>query len=282
VSEPLARALLIPAAWAVAGVLLWWGRLPGPWRRAIALVGSGAGLVFLFLALNTAGAREATTTGAFLLGPGYVTGKAQASASLPYYVMTGVCLLLGTAGLAVPNPIARRLADHWLATAILLSLAVTVVRFLLEQAAAPPLWIWIMGLFALAPVIGAFFAWNLDRAGQGLRRLVWALLAYGFAVRAWVAALYVTATALHLGSHFDLSEVVRLRNPLDGTIHVFAPASFAQLVNLAILPQFLFWPLYTLVAGLLGAGVFHLTLRKRPGSWRSPVQVSASGIGGRA
>jgi hypothetical protein len=258
VSAFLIRLLLFAAASAMVGLLLIWGRLSGPWRRRVALAVSAAGLVFLFLALNTAGEREAMTTGAFLLGPRYITGKTQASASLPYYVMTGVCLLLGTSGLALPNHAARRLADHWMATAIGLSVLVTLVRFLLEKAAAPAIWTWIVGLWALAPVVGAFFAWSLRGASRPLRSLVVALLVYGVAVRAWVAGLYVVATALHLGTHYDLSQVVRLPNPIDGTVHVFTPASFSQVFNLAILPQLLFWPIYTLVAGLIGVALFRL------------------------
>ena len=255
----LVRALLTAAASVVTGVLLCWGRLSGPWRQRVALVVSAAGLVFLFLALNTAGEREATTTGAFLIGPRYVTGKAQASASLSYYVMTGACLLLGTSGLALPNPTARRLADHWMATAIGLSVLVTLVRFLLEQAAAPPIWIWIVGLWVLPPVVGAFFSWSLGGVARHWRSVTTALLRYALVVRAWVAGLYITATLFRLGSHFDLSAVVGVRNPFTGAL--FVPGSFGHLLFLAILPQMVFWPLYTLLTGLLGAALLQLAAR---------------------
>jgi len=255
------RVLLFAAASMVTGVLLCWSRLSGPWRRGVALAASAAGLVFLFLALNTAGEREATTTGAFLLGPRYVTGKAQASASLPYYVITGVCLLLGTSGLALPNPTARRLADHWMAAAIGLSVLVTLVRILLEQAAAPAIWIWIVGLWALAPVVGAFFSWSLGGVSRHWRSVAAALLLDAVVVRTWVVGLYTTATVFHLGSHFDLSEVVSVRNPFTGAVQVFVPGSFSHLLNLAILPQMVFWPIYTLLAGLTGAALFRLATR---------------------
>ena len=65
---------------------------------------SAVGLIMLMLALNTEGQREAPTTAEFLLSGRYVTGHVSASASLPYYVITAVCLLLGTAGLVVPGP----------------------------------------------------------------------------------------------------------------------------------------------------------------------------------
>ena len=56
-----------------------------------------------------------------------MTGHASASASLRYYVVTAVCLLLGTAGLAVPDETAGRLRRHWVGTAIALSLGNTTV-----------------------------------------------------------------------------------------------------------------------------------------------------------
>ena len=87
-----------------------------------------------------------------------------------------------------------------------------------------------------------------------------ALLIYGVAVRVWLASMYVAATTLHLGSHYDLSEVVRFTN-MDGTVAVLAPGGFAQLMRLAILPQLFFWPLYTLLAGLVGAALFRLAMR---------------------
>ena len=62
-----------------------------------------AGMAALVVALSAHGERETLTTGQFLLGGGYVTGHVSASASLRYYVATAVCLLLGTAGLAVPD-----------------------------------------------------------------------------------------------------------------------------------------------------------------------------------
>ena len=102
VSGPM-RAVIVLLVWTLSAVILNWGRLSLPWRRRLSLAFSGAGLAFLFLALNTGGLRESASTGAFLIGTPYVTGTVSASASLPYYVMTGLCLLLGTTGLALPE-----------------------------------------------------------------------------------------------------------------------------------------------------------------------------------
>jgi hypothetical protein len=251
----LGRVATVLGVWAAAAALLWWGRLPGPWRRALAIVTSAAGLAFLILALNTQGLRESSTTAVFLMGRPYVTEQVYASASLPYYVATALCLFLGTLGLSVSDGTARRLRERWLATAIILSLAVTGTRFWLEKVAAPDSWSYAVGITWMAPVVGAFFLFNLRREGKGLAALAASLLVYGLVVRAAVATLMVAASTLRLGSHYDVSALVRIQNPLNGRFYQFAPGSFGQVLNVAVIPQLAFWPVYTVAAGLLGAGL---------------------------
>lgn len=259
-SGPL-RAFILLLTWSAAAVILGWGRISVHWRRWLALGVSGAGLAFLILALNSGGLREASSTGGFLLGSRYVTGTVSASASLPYYVMTGLCLLLGTTALALPEDWVRSWSRRWLIVAVALSFAVSVLRLVLEIAAAPATWTWAAGITGLAPLVGAFFAISLRSERGAWGRLVGALLVYGLTVRAWVALLYVLATRWHLGSHYDLSAAdVAVRNPLTGVIYHFPAGSFAQLLNLAVVPQLVFWPLYTLCAGLFGAGLAALVM----------------------
>jgi len=240
--------------WLLAGAFLWWTRLPGRWRRAAALLTSGGGLIALILAINTEGVREASTVG-FLLGTPYVTEQASASASLPYYLLTGIGLLLGTAALAVADDTAARLGRHWLATAITLSLLLTAIRFTLEKAAAPRAWTWAAGITFLAPLVGAFFAMNLREQGKGFRQLAGALLVYAYAARGAVAALMLVASKEGLGSHYDVSSLIRVQHPLTGRVHEFVPGSLAQILSLGLIPQLVVWPLYTLLAGLLGGGI---------------------------
>lgn len=240
--------------WMAAAFLLSWGHLPARVRRAFSLLLSAAGIVFLVLGLNTEGQHDAPTTGAFLLGSSYVTGRAAAAASLPYYFMTGVCLLLGTLGAALPEAVANRLAEHRIAIAVALSAVVTLVRFGLEQAAAPASWVRVAGVTALAPVVGAYLALTLAKDEARLRSFLLGLLVYALAVRSWVALLYVAATCLRLGSHLDLSSVARISLPFLGE-RQFEPASWNQLLKLAILPQLTFWPLFTLLTGALGGGL---------------------------
>ena len=251
----LGRIGIVLAVWSFGAALLCWPRLSGPWRRALALATSGAGLVFLMLALNTQGLRESASTAVFLVGRPYVTEEVSASASLPYYVATALCLLLGTVGLALSENAVRILRERWLASAIVLSLAVTGTRFWLEKVAAPPAWCHAVGITWLAPVVGAVFAFNLRREGRPRAALAGALLLYGVSVRAAVAALMVAASMLGLGSHYDVSALVSVQNPFTGRIYHFVPGSFSQVWSVGVVPQLAIWPLFTVAAGLLGATV---------------------------
>ena len=252
----LARVGIALAASTAGALLLCWPRLSGPWRRMLSLATSAAGLVFLILALNTQGLRESSSTAVFLVGRPYVTEHVSASASLPYYVATALCLLLGTAGLALSEDAVRAMRERWLATAIVLSLAVTATRFWLEKVAAPPALCWAVGVTWLAPVVGAFFAFNLRREGKrGLTALAATLLFYGFAVRAAVAALMVAASTQRLGSHYDVSALVRVRNPFTGSLYTFVPGSINQVWTVGVIPQLAIWPVYTVLTGLLGAAL---------------------------
>ncbi len=248
--DNVTRVLLQAVVWAGTLIVLSWGSLPVRLRQAVALATSAAGIVFLVLALGAEGQREIAATGSFLLQERYVVPAAIVSAGLPYYVITAVCLLLGTLGLAVPEPVAIRLRAHWVAVAVALGLLTTAVRFALEKAAAPPAWTWAAGVTLLPPVVGAAFAWNLRSARRRLGSLLRALFTYGLSVRAGVALMYTLATTLHLGSHYDLSLArIAWGDPAGAP----EPGSVAQLASVVLLPQLLVWPLFTVLAGLLGA-----------------------------
>jgi hypothetical protein len=249
------RLLSLLGTWALGSALLWWPRLSGAWRRKLAVLSSTAGLLCLILAMNTEGLRESPTMAVFLVGAPYVTERASASASLPYYVLTAICLLLGVAGLGVGDELAGRLSRRWLATAVGLSVGVTALRFLLEKAAAPWSWTHAVGVTGLAPVVGAYFAVCLRSEAKGLRQLLGALLVYGVLVRGAIAALMVVATTRRLGSHYDISSITIVQNPFTERLYTFEPGSLAQIVDVGLIPQLLIWPLYTLLAGLLGAGI---------------------------
>jgi hypothetical protein len=265
--------------WSLAAVALTWGRLPGSRRRAIALVTSAVGLVMLMVALSAQGQREALTTGQFLIGSEYVTGRVSASSSLPYYVVTAVCLLLGTAGLALPDQAARRLDRHIVAVAIVLSLLVTGLRFALEKVAAPETWAYAVGIIWLGPVVGAVFFLRAREEGKGWRAVLTALLAYAVASRGAVALLMVVATAFGLGSHYDLSAVKHLR--VGSRDYWFQPASLAQILNLGVIPQLTFWVAYTVLTGLAGAAVVATVQRMRPGHGAEVVETEPPASGSR-
>jgi hypothetical protein len=261
---------------AIAAAILWWGTLPGYWRRAFAVMTSALGVLFLVAALRAEGHREAPATAVVILGPAYVTDQASAAAGLRYYVMTALCLLLGTAGLSVSDETARRLGSRWMVTAIALSLLVTAARFSLEKAAAPASWTRPMGVTWLAAVVGVFFAVSARREGRGLGAVASALLVYGVVVRGAVALLMVAATTLRLGSHYDVSALVNVKNPLNGRWYEFTAGSFDQVLYLGVLPQLLFWPVYTVVVGMMGALVASLLLSRGEGP---RIPVVGTGVG---
>ncbi len=252
---PLAvRAITAFLAWCVAGVILSWARLPELVRRTLALLTSGLGLVLLVFALSTQGQREAETTAGFLLSGNYVTGRVSATASLRYYAVTAVCLLLGTLGLALPEPTLRGMDRRWLSSAIVLSFGITALRFALEQVAAPQVWTFAVGITWLAPALGAFFLDRVRSEGRGMAALLKALALYALAVRGFVVVLMVAATSLRLGSHYDISHLTAVW--VRGELRHFEAGSARQVLMLGVVPQMTFWVAYTIVAGLLGAGVF--------------------------
>jgi hypothetical protein len=249
--------------WAVGAALLWWPRLEASWRRRFALAWGFAGLVALVVAVTAEGLREAPTLTVFLMGAPYVTSTSSAAASLPFYLLSGVCLLIGFAGLAMGDDAAHRIERHWFGMAVGLSLAVTVVRFALEKTAAPPAITQFVGVTWLAPVVGAFFSWNLKREGRGVGALLGVLLGYALAVRGGVALLMLFATQRRMGSHYDVSPMTLVRNPLTGQLYSFEPGSLSQLESLIFIPQLAVWPIYTVLAGLLGAALLAATLAAR-------------------
>jgi hypothetical protein len=273
--QALSYVLTALVVWLLAAAILWWGRLPGSWRRGLALLASGGGLLALILAVNSEGVREASTLG-FLIAMPYVSEQASASASLPYYLLTGLGLSLGTLGLALRDEVASRLTRHWFASTVALSLLVTALRFMLEKFAAPRAWTWAMGVTWLAPLAGAFFALNLAGTARRVRALAKALLAYALIVRGVVAALMLVATKHGLGSHYDVSSLVQVRHPLTGRSYEFVPGGFEQMLALVLVPQLFFWPLFTLLAGLLGGGIAWLLMQTAGTPRPARVQAAAA------
>jgi hypothetical protein len=272
--QGLSYALAALVVWLLCAAILWWGRLPSDWRRGAALLASAGGVLALLKAVNSEGVREASTLG-FLIATPYVTEQASASASLPYYLLTGMGLALGTLGLALRDELVVRLARHWFAAAVALSLLITALRFTLEKAAAPRVWTWAVGVTWLAPLVGAFFAVNLRGAAHRFRALGAWLAAYALIVRGAVALLMLAATKNGLGSHYDMSSLVRVQHPLSGRVYEFVPGSFEQLFALVLAPQLLVWPAYTVLAGMLGGGVAWVILESGGTANAQPLRVPA-------
>ncbi len=183
-------------------------------------------------------------------------------ASLYYYVLTAACLLLGFAGLAFSEPLSRWLSPRWLVSSVAVAWLVTVVRFLLEKSAAPALLVQVLGVTWLAPVAGAYFATGLPAARPAAKPLVRALLGYAFLVRGFVALVGVVATHFGLGSHYDVSAVTSVPVALTGDVYGFVPGSWRQALWLTLVPQLVFWPAFTVLAGMLGATLAGVLFRQ--------------------
>lgn len=259
----------------VAASLLAWSQLPGRWRRVLALLLSALGLTFLIVAVNTEGLHESNTTAVFLMGTPYLTQQASALASLPYYVLTGICLLLGTLALAAGDDVAHALAKHWIATAIGLGIIVSMARFALEKAAAGAGITTVFGVTWLAPVVGAYFHYMLKEEPNRWGALLRSLGAYGLLSRVFVVGLYCAATTLHLGTHYDISSVSLVRSPW-GHVFRFEPGGLEEIVYLVLVPQVLVWPTYTVLAGLLGAVVLQSLGGTPPPQARIDARLAAS------
>jgi hypothetical protein len=187
------------------------------------------------------------------MGAPYVAERVSASASLPYYVVTGVLLALGFIGLALGDEIVMALSRRPLLNAVALSWAVTGLRVVLEKAAAPEPWARLVGITWLAPVVGAYFALCLRREGRGFKDLMLYLVGYAFAVRGAVAVLMIVASLLQLGTHYDVSRLGDVFF-LGRTISL-EPGTWKSILTISGFSQLVFWPLYTVLSGLIGAAL---------------------------
>jgi hypothetical protein len=263
------------AAWSAAALVLWWPRAGAAWRRGVAVLSSAAGLASLLVAVNAEGLRESPAVAVSLLGTRYVTLTTSAGAGVPYYVLTAVLLLLGLLGLAAGDGPARALSRRWLTWAVVLGVGTTLLRFLLEKAAAPTAWVEAASLTWTAPVVGAFFGWSLRTESRRFAWIVPALAGYALAVRAAVLGLMTAATTLRLGSHYDVSPITLIHHPWSGRHVAFAAGSLEQWLMLAAVPQLLAWPLFTVAMGLGGGALGWL-------AGRSAVRARPRGASGAA
>ncbi len=248
-------ALTVALSWALGILMHWWPRLPARRRRWLAVATSAAGIAFLVAGTAAEGLRETETTSMVVVGPAYVTATASASASLHYYVLTAVCLLLGFSGLVFGEPLSRRLSQHWILSAAAVAWLITVIRFLLERTAGPPLLTQVVGVTWMAPVAGAWFASTLRAEGGGLRSAFRPLVIYAYLVRGFVVLVAVVATRFQLGTHYDVSPLVEVTLDLAGGVLTFESGSWTQILWLSIVPQLVVWPIFTVAAGLAGGAV---------------------------
>ncbi len=131
--------------------------------------------------------------------------------------------------------------------AILLSVAAVLVLYLgahLVQALLRPGPAFLLLIWSSA-VAGAAIAW---RAWPALART---LVAYGLLSRLPVAIVMFLAMRGHWGTHYDYADAPAIARMPFATAYVF----------LAFIPQLVFWVAFTVVAGILAAGIT-LALRR--------------------
>jgi hypothetical protein len=180
-------------------------------------------------------------------------------------VLTAVCLLLGFAGLVLGERLARWLSRHWVLSAAAVAWLITVIRFLLERTASPHLLTQVVGVTWMAPVAGAWFATRLRSEGRSLASVLPSLALYAYLVRGFVALVAVAATRMHLGTHYDVSPLVRVSLGFALGVQGFEAGSWSQIFWLSLVPQLVIWPLYTVAAGLAGAAlIWRLLPRSTP------------------
>jgi hypothetical protein len=266
-------------AWSLGALVHWWPRLRAPARRRLSIAMNVAALGFLFAAIEAEGMREVAITSSVILGPSHHTATASASASLYYYVLTGACLLLGFAGLAIGEPLARWLSTRFLLNSVALAWLVTVVRFLLEKSAAPAALTQATSVTWMAPVAGAYLAACLRESQPGWRPLLRTLTAYAFLVRGLVALLSLVATRERLGTHYDVSSLTAVSLAFTGRVHEFVPGSAWQLLWLTLVPQLVAWPVFTVLAGAAGAALWLRVPPRVPPRIRQPSGLESAAVG---
>ena len=247
--------LTVALATTLAVPMHWWPRLAAPHRRRLSIATSLAGLGFLVAALRSEGQRDTALRSLVLVGPATATAHASATASLYYYVLTGVCLLLGFTGLIASDSLARWLRPRPLLSTAAVAWLVTLVRALLEKSAAPSVLVDAVGVTWLAPFAGAYLALALEPRRSGVAALWPELLRYAYLVRVVVAAVGVTATRLGAGTHYDVSPLTEVAVAFSDRAWVFEAGSWTQLFWLTLLPQLLIWPVFTVLVGMAGAAL---------------------------
>ncbi len=127
--------------------------------------------------------------------------------------------------------------------------------------------------------MGAYFALCLKREGRGLKDLLLRLVGYAFAVRGAVALIMIVASAFQLGTHYDVSRLGDVYF-LGRRFHLEAGA-WQTILSIAGFSQLVFWPIYTVLSGLVGAAVgLFLAWAWRGGEMRSERTPPATHVPG--
>ena len=130
-----------------------------------------------------------------------------------------------------------------------------------------------MGVTWIPLVVGAYLALHYRAEGESFARAPGRArrLRVRCARSAWPSS-WSWPRDWRLGSHYDVSPLTLVSNPLTGQVYSFVAGSAEQVLNLAVLPQLLVWPVYTVLAGLVGAGLVRLVAA----AWGRPQSPAVS------
>jgi hypothetical protein len=148
--------------------------------------------------------------------------------------------------------------DIWKIPA-LIALAVTLLRFMLEEFAVSQSLAEVAGIGWLTVPFAIYFALRANR----WRELFVNLALFVWSARLPVVILMVLASYLRWGTHYDISSLTHLDTQW-GRLK-YQPNSFRQHLHIIYLAQLVIMPLYSMATGMLaGAGIFVLKMLK---SW---------------
>lgn len=242
-------------------VIFYWRTIPYFWRNVISGLAGISGLATIIFGLTLKSPSVAGIEAIFF-GTAYETSREIHAGYLSSLVFGLGLILFALAG-CFPGLLKRfSWTEHILFVPLSLSVVFLIWRLLLEKTAAPSALSSMIGMIWLPPAIGVFLAFELTGKKHRVKELIRTLAMYAWLARSLVAVLMVTLSFLKLGSHYDISAVTSIDSPFGK--RSYSPNSFRHHLELIYIPQLLFWPLVTIVAGWLCGGlVFAFTPRRR-------------------
>jgi hypothetical protein len=137
------------------------------------------------------------------------------------------------------------------------------LRLALEKAAAPPGFVWGIGLTNISLIILPFLGGYAGARGQSFGGFLFALLGHALILRGVITVFAYFATVYGLGTHLDVAVVEDFAPAGFGNIDLKDAGPTERWFRAIALAQMMFWVVLTLVAGLILGIVPYLIARRR-------------------